>query len=91
MYSQAVLWVTNYPAEFDEAKLRELFSEVCGLVAHTNLQFGHVKAIRLPSLVFNTRRRFAYVQFETSVELAWMILTVLGRSARRFGRRWKEN
>ena len=27
-YSQTVLWVTNYPATFDEKKLRDLFSEV---------------------------------------------------------------
>jgi RNA recognition motif-containing protein len=27
-YSQTVLWVTNYPATYDEQKLRDLFSEV---------------------------------------------------------------
>jgi len=27
-YSQSVLWVTNYPAAYDESDLRTLFSEV---------------------------------------------------------------
>lgn len=27
-YEQTVLWVTNYPADYDEKKLRELFSAV---------------------------------------------------------------
>jgi hypothetical protein len=28
MYMQTVLWVTNYPADYDQEKLRTLFSEV---------------------------------------------------------------
>jgi len=27
-HAQTVLWVTNYPATYDETKLKELFSEV---------------------------------------------------------------
>jgi squamous cell carcinoma antigen recognized by T-cells 3 len=55
-HTQTVLWVTNYPATYDEGKLRDLFSE-----------FGSVKEVRLPSLAFKTSRRFAYVEFTHSV------------------------
>jgi len=56
-HEQTVLWVTNYPATYDEAKLKELLSE-----------FGTVKEVRLPSLAFNTSRRFAYIEFTNSVQ-----------------------
>jgi len=56
-FLQPVLFVTNYPAAYDEAKLREVFSE-----------FGTVTDVRLPSLAFNAKRRFAYIQFSSPSE-----------------------
>jgi RNA recognition motif-containing protein len=53
----STLYVTNYPAEWDEVKIRELFQD-----------FGTVVSVRLPSLKYNQRRRFCYVQFLTSEE-----------------------
>lgn len=53
----STLYVTNYPAEWDEVKIREMFQD-----------FGTVVSVRLPSLKYNQRRRFCYVQFLTSEE-----------------------
>ncbi|KAI4730813.1 hypothetical protein E4T49_01317 [Aureobasidium sp. EXF-10728] len=53
----STLYVTNYPAEWDEVKIRELFKD-----------FGTVVSVRLPSLKYNQRRRFCYVQFLTPEE-----------------------
>jgi RNA recognition motif-containing protein len=52
------LYVTNYPPHADEAYLRKLFSP-----------FGDILDVRLPSLKYNTHRRFCYIQF-TSAEAA---------------------
>ncbi|KAF1948982.1 hypothetical protein CC80DRAFT_282681 [Byssothecium circinans] len=49
------LYVANYPPHADEAYLRELFSP-----------FGEIHGIRLPSLKFDTHRRFCYIQFANS-------------------------
>jgi RNA recognition motif-containing protein len=53
----STLYVTNYPAEWDEVKIREMFQD-----------FGTIVSVRLPSLKYNQRRRFCYVQFLTSEE-----------------------
>jgi RNA recognition motif-containing protein len=53
----STLYVTNYPAEWDEVKIREMFHD-----------FGTIVSVRLPSLKYNQRRRFCYVQFLTSAE-----------------------
>ncbi|KAH0288619.1 hypothetical protein M436DRAFT_60698 [Aureobasidium namibiae CBS 147.97] len=53
----STLYVTNYPAEWDEVKIREMFQG-----------FGTIVSVRLPSLKYNQRRRFCYVQFLTSEE-----------------------
>ena len=53
--SQSTLYVANYPPEFDEAAMRKLFEG-----------YGEVVSVRFPSLKFNNRRRFCYVQFLTS-------------------------
>lgn len=53
--SRSTLYVTNYPAEFDEAAIRKLF-----------VDYGDVVTVRFPSLKYNSRRRFCYVQFLTS-------------------------
>ncbi|KAG9818477.1 hypothetical protein KCU98_g18497, partial [Aureobasidium melanogenum] len=53
----STLYVTNYPADWDEVKIRELFQD-----------FGTVVSVRLPSLKYNQRRRFCYVQFLTPEE-----------------------
>ncbi|KAI5359678.1 Putative RNA recognition motif domain, tetratricopeptide-like helical domain superfamily [Septoria linicola] len=53
--SGSTLYVTNYPAEYDEDAIRSLFKS-----------YGEIVSVRLPSLKFNSRRRFAYVQFLTT-------------------------
>lgn len=50
--SRSTLYVTNYPPEFDESAVRKLFEG-----------YGEVVNVRFPSLKFNSRRRFCYVQF----------------------------
>ena len=52
--SQSTLYVANYPAEYDEAAMRKLFDG-----------YGEIVSVRFPSLKFNSRRRFCYVQFLT--------------------------
>ena len=53
--SQSTLYVTNYPPEYDEASMRKLFDS-----------YGEIVSVRFPSLKFDSRRRFCYVQFLTS-------------------------
>jgi RNA recognition motif-containing protein len=48
------LYITNYPADADEAYLRKLFDP-----------FGEIIAFRFPSLKYDTHRRFCYVQYAT--------------------------
>ena len=55
--SQSTLYVANYPADFDEVKIRELFDS-----------YGTIVSVRFPSLKYDQRRRFCYVQFLTSDE-----------------------
>ncbi|KAK6396470.1 hypothetical protein LTR65_009554 [Meristemomyces frigidus] len=52
--SQNTLYVANYPPEYDEAAVRTLFDS-----------YGEILSVRFPSLKFNNRRRFCYVQFLT--------------------------
>ncbi|TKA60798.1 hypothetical protein B0A55_13717 [Friedmanniomyces simplex] len=52
--SQNTLYVTNYPAEYDETTVRGLFDS-----------YGEIVSVRFPSLKFNSRRRFCYVNFLT--------------------------
>ncbi|KAF2169289.1 hypothetical protein M409DRAFT_52548 [Zasmidium cellare ATCC 36951] len=51
---QNTLYVTNYPASHDENGIRDLFKS-----------YGEIISVRFPSLKFNSRRRFCYVQFLT--------------------------
>lgn len=53
----STLYVTNYPADYDEVKLRELFQG-----------FGTIVSVRFPSLKYNQKRRFCYVSFLTADE-----------------------
>ncbi|EME46210.1 hypothetical protein DOTSEDRAFT_78563 [Dothistroma septosporum NZE10] len=53
--SQSTLYITNYPEAYDENLIRGLFEN-----------YGEIVSIRLPSLKFNSRRRFCYVQFLTT-------------------------
>lgn len=53
--TQSTLYVTNYPADYDEEAIRSLFKS-----------YGEIVSVRLPSLKFNSRRRFCYVQFLTT-------------------------
>lgn len=50
--SRSTLYVANYPAAYDEATVRKLFEG-----------YGEVVNVRFPSLKYNSRRRFCYVQF----------------------------
>ncbi|QEU62634.1 Prp24 [Kluyveromyces lactis] len=48
----STIWVTNFPPGYDAGKLRNLLSQYID---------SPILSIRLPSLAFNSRRRFAYV------------------------------
>lgn len=50
--SRSTLYVANYPADYDEDTVRRLFQG-----------YGEVITVRFPSLKYNSRRRFCYVQF----------------------------
>lgn len=50
----STLYVTNYPAEYDDGLIRRLFES-----------YGEIVMVRMPSLKYNSRRRFCYVQFLT--------------------------
>nr|POE54366.1 putative rna-binding protein [Quercus suber] len=50
--NQTTLYVTNYPATYDEATIRSLFDS-----------YGEITGVRFPSLRFNSKRRFCYVSF----------------------------
>lgn len=50
--TRSTLYVTNYPPEYDEAGIRKLLGD-----------YGEIINVRFPSLKFNNRRRFCYVQF----------------------------
>jgi RNA recognition motif-containing protein len=52
---QNVLYVCNYPPEYDEDSVRGLFKH-----------YGEVASVRFPSLNLNSRRRFCYVSFLTA-------------------------
>lgn len=49
------LWVTNFPPSFKEQDLRTLFETI-----------GAITSLRLPSLKFNSQRRFCYVDYANS-------------------------
>ncbi|PNS18104.1 hypothetical protein CAC42_4063 [Sphaceloma murrayae] len=53
----STLYVANYPPSFAEDEIRDLFSS-----------YGTIVSIRFPSLKYNQRRRFCYVQFLTTQE-----------------------
>lgn len=55
--TRTTLWVTNYPPEADERYIRDLFKS-----------YGDIVEVRLPSLKFNSQRRFCYVQFLTAAQ-----------------------
>jgi RNA recognition motif-containing protein len=52
---QNVLYVCNYPPEYDENTVRGLFRH-----------YGEIASVRFPSLNLNSRRRFCYVSFLTA-------------------------
>lgn len=53
--SGKTLYVTNYPAEYEEKAIRGLFDK-----------YGEIVSVRFPSLKLNLRRRFCYVEFLTA-------------------------
>lgn len=55
--AMSTLYVANYPAEYNEQQIRALFSS-----------YGSIVSVRFPSLKYNARRRFCYVQFLTDEE-----------------------
>ncbi|SCU97329.1 LADA_0H05710g1_1 [Lachancea dasiensis] len=52
------LWVTNFPPSFDENDLRRLFGE----------SGGTVMSVRLPSLRYDSHRRFAFIDMASENE-----------------------
>ncbi|KAK4503677.1 hypothetical protein PRZ48_004592 [Zasmidium cellare] len=52
---QNTLYVTNYPPSYDENAVKDLFKS-----------YGEIISTRFPSLKYNSRRRFCYVQFLTT-------------------------
>ena len=52
-YKNASLWVTNYPIDYSYTEIKKLFEDFLG----SNTVFEE----RLPSLQFNSNKRFAYV------------------------------
>ncbi|KAK4168472.1 squamous cell carcinoma antigen recognized by T-cells 3 [Cladorrhinum sp. PSN259] len=57
--ADCTLYVTNYPPDADEKYIRDMFNE-----------FGEIHDIRLPSLKYNTKRRFCYVVFRDQASAA---------------------
>ncbi|GAM85781.1 hypothetical protein ANO11243_037890 [Dothideomycetidae sp. 11243] len=53
----STLYVTNYPPSWAEDEIQTLFKD-----------YGTIVSVRLPSLKYNQRRRFCYVQFLTAEE-----------------------
>nr|OQO23622.1 hypothetical protein B0A51_10008 [Rachicladosporium sp. CCFEE 5018] len=49
--SRSTLYVANYPPEYDETAVRKLFDT-----------YGEIISVRFPSLKYDSRRRFCYVQ-----------------------------
>ena len=65
------VYVANHPPAADEAWLREKFEPVSLFcVSHVQKliqnQYGAIIDIRLPSLKYNTHRRFCYIQYQSS-------------------------
>lgn len=52
-YENASLWVTNYPVDYSYIEIKKLFEDILGV--------NTVFEVRLPSLQFNSNKRFAYV------------------------------
>lgn len=52
-YENSSLWVTNYPVDYSYIEIKTLFEEILGS--------DTVFEVRLPSLQFNSNKRFAYV------------------------------
>lgn len=53
--SGTTLFVTNFPPDANESWIKERFGK-----------FGEIIDVRLPSLKYNTHRRFCYIQFKTA-------------------------
>lgn len=52
-YENSSLWVTNYPPEYNYIDLKKLFEDAIGKET--------IFEVRLPSLKFNSNKRFAYI------------------------------
>ncbi|KIJ45650.1 hypothetical protein M422DRAFT_29753 [Sphaerobolus stellatus SS14] len=65
---KSTLYVTNFPEDTDDAKIRELFG-----------QFGEIFDVRWPSKKYKSTRRFCYVQY-TSPTAATEALSLHGRA-----------
>lgn len=62
----STLWVTNFPPHYQIPDLRALFGS----------SFGICVSIRLPSLRFNSNRRFAYIDMNSAESAAYAIETL---------------
>ncbi|AMD22410.1 HGR071Cp [Eremothecium sinecaudum] len=52
----STIWITNFPPTFQVPELRNLFASLD----------GYCLSVRLPSLRFNSNRRFAYIDMDTN-------------------------
>ncbi|SCV01832.1 LANO_0F13762g1_1 [Lachancea nothofagi CBS 11611] len=59
----STLWVTNFPPDYNAYALRQLFGK----------HDGNVLSVRLPSLRFDSRRRFAYVDMASADEASRLV------------------
>lgn len=59
MLENSTIWITNFPPRFNYREIRDLFKSV-GIT---------VLSVRLPSLRFNSNRRFAYVDVSRTEEV----------------------
>ncbi|CUS21441.1 LAQU0S03e02674g1_1 [Lachancea quebecensis] len=55
---ESTLWATNFPPTYNQDRLKQLFGQFGGTVL----------SVRLPSLRFDSRRRFAYVDMASKQE-----------------------
>ncbi|SCU78571.1 LAMI_0A05072g1_1 [Lachancea mirantina] len=58
LLADSTIWTTNYPLGYGEPELKRLFSQFGGTVL----------SVRLPSLRFNSHRRFAYIDMASPQE-----------------------
>ncbi|KAL6935674.1 uncharacterized protein HGUI_01820 [Hanseniaspora guilliermondii] len=70
-YENSSLWVTNYPVDYSYIEIKSMFEEILGV--------DTVFEVRLPSLQFNSNKRFAYVDLLSTDMCAKAITELNGK------------